>query len=194
MVGYGIGNVDLNLRAQLALLGFSERVEEDLAALLRSSQPIESETINRLADALEGKGRVVLYTKGKKASKLANMYLKRRERLRVGRAIRKEVDRGTRWDIAIAYFADELNGSDSKAEGCHTFAQRCDDWIAEHAKRTSNAYTAQELEAAFVYADITKSDPGAEIKDTLPGLAKAFEALGSLRAAADGRPRPKLKP
>jgi hypothetical protein len=54
MARYGLGNVDFNKRAQLALLGASREPARDLEQLLNSGQPIEDKTRYLLAELFAG--------------------------------------------------------------------------------------------------------------------------------------------
>lgn len=158
---YGLGQRDLNLKARLALRGMSDTIERDIVELLRSGQPIEQETRERLADALEGKqGAVKLVRKGTAGVTPLRRFRLRRSWLQVGKQIEARAERigAAR---AIEEVAQELGGKIKNLEKMRTFARRAAAFVS--AKRESgeaHGVSDAALEIRFVWSEVFANDAG----------------------------------
>jgi hypothetical protein len=179
-IGAGLNQRDLNIRAQMSIHGFSDAPVEDLVALLRSSQQIDTNTRMRLADALEGKsnGLILKVAKATGANVLRQV-LRQAARLRQGRHVQRRT-KEIGYRSAIAELAQAMAKSDKAAERCVTLANAVDSWIkrvrAEMPEYTD--YSDADLEIAFIDSGIRKRAPelsfDADLKYTIY-IVRTFE-------------------
>ena len=188
MARYGLRQVDLNLLAQLALHGLSRLPEADIVNLLRSEQPIERETRDRLADALEGgPGRLTLKAIGKQPMKVFNAFQLRRDRLATGRDVLSRIpDIG--YDEAILDGATRHPMGQKSLAAAVAFARKVEAWIQSIrlASGPSNDLSDFALEVVYLYADATERDPMSCLRPSARDLAILLEFFDERRASATG--------
>lgn len=188
MTRYGLGQVDLNLRAQLALHGLSRSPEADIVDLLRSEQPIERETRNRLADALEGgPGRLSLKATGKQSTRVFNAFHLRRDRLATGRDVLSRIpDIG--YDDAIRDGARRHAMGQKSLAAAVALARKVEAWI-QRVRLESVQYgdlSDFALEVVYLYADATERDPMSCLRPSARNFAALLEFFDELRTSASG--------
>lgn len=189
MAKYGLAQVDLNLSAQLALAGLSATPERDIAALLRSGQPIEALTRERLADALIGKAEGVKLTASHRKVHAGYRKIRRkRSDAQVGRELVSTI-KVLGYDKAIEN-ASSAKGIGVKSLEAHvTLARKIEVWIESiRSSQPSrvNGLSDAELEVAYLYADLTKQQPEECIRPTLPALVRYMDLLEQRHADARG--------
>lgn len=117
-----------NVKAMKALFGASSHPETDIAALLRSTHPIEPEVREALARALEGSGPIrfnregMSFGKGIRGRQLLDNNLAR------GRSAILRMTH-QKYDAAISETARENGVSDKTVEAHVAFARKVDAWI-----------------------------------------------------------------
>ena len=139
MAKYGLGGgKDLNLLAQLALGGLLETPERHIAALMRSSQPIELETRQSLANALEGKsngGSLELKQKGR--GKVVRRFQEFRARIKLGREVRA-LQTDLTYECAVKKVAEQSHESEKNIQRFRALSRKCDNWIDQHRNEESD--------------------------------------------------------
>jgi hypothetical protein len=157
---YGLGQIDLNLQAQLALMGLSDTPERDIAELLRSGQPIEEKTRQRLADALEGKAkRIHLKAVGLNASQSLRSLQSWRRNVQIGKAIDALIpDLG--YDAGIKHGAITYSTSEKSIVSYLAWYRKMRKWIAAIREAREHEHLSDfALEVAFLYAKATRRKP-----------------------------------
>lgn len=182
---YGLGRVDLNLLAQLALFGISETPERDVADLLRSGQPIEPQTRLLLAEALDGRSKN-FHLKFHKTESGAGYraFMLRRRRLQIGReAIALGLTQGRARAERIT--AEKYGCSTKTISATITLTRRLDAWVASVRTDSSrDQYSDTALEFAFLYADATNQHPDQALRPSAEGLAELVLHLDDFQAPA----------
>lgn len=188
MARYGLGQIDLNLRAQLALIGLSNCPEADISELFSSSQPIEPLTRKLLAEALNGSSSSLGLKASRKTAGLAvRSFLLRLNRLATGRlAIEKISQSG--YEVAIKNVADQRRISEKSVEADVTFVKKFESWVDEirSSEPKLDVLDDRALEIAYIYADVTKQDPRSAIKNSLPNFAQLIDDLEKMLSYAAG--------
>ena len=188
---YGLARIDLNLKARLALAGFSDSPERDIAELLSSPQPIEPETRRALAAALLGKGKgkssgISLQSDAKKSTKMLRSFLLKRRRITLVRPIAR-LPKGSNTKTAIQQAAASELVSDKTIEAAIAEARRLDAWIAKvKRQKRAQGFTVPMLELAYIYAAVKGQKPETYLKDTLPALAELVDHFDQLQREAGG--------
>lgn len=114
---HGLTQIDLNLKARLALGGLSDTPERDIARLLTSHQPIEPETRLALAAALLGTGHgITLQSDAKKSTKALRSFMLRRRRIALVRPIAR-LPKGSNIRSAIQRAAASYASDSGRAQG-----------------------------------------------------------------------------
>ena len=170
MAKFGLGQVDLNLLARLALSGLTENPERDIASLLRSKQPIEQFTRELLAEALDGQSnKLILKATNRAVAKGFRAYRLRLKRLSVAREVRALIPE---FGYEEAILKVSMKGmSQSQISQCYTYLKKLEHWLAEC--RAEGADQSDEaLVVAFIYADISNIPKRAAIKPSLEHLAR----------------------
>lgn len=184
---HGLGLVDLNLRAQMALAGFSRTPEADICILLRSGQPIEEATRQKLADALDGRSAsLALRARNKSPGKSIRALELRRERLKIGRAVDALVG-SLGYEAAVEKGASEYKVSEKSIIAHLAFARRVESEIGRLREATrAMDLSDYALELVILYAEATKQRPKDCLRlaaSHLPNLVASFD---DLKAAAKG--------
>lgn len=183
MVKHGLGQVDLNQRACLALAGLTENPEADIVHLLRSGQPIEPITRQLLADAVDGKSSGVGIRIARKADMSGvRSFQIRIERLRLGRLAQLRDGRSNADQAALKGIGKK------KLEACITLARGFDAWISRIRSSHSefDHLSDSDLEMAYIYADAFRHDPDNMIKGSLPLLTRLIAYWQDLKAGKKG--------
>jgi|GEM_PF-4871571 len=188
MVKYGLGQVDLNQRARLALFGLSGSPETDIADLLSSEQPIDPDLRKLLAAAFSGKPGVV----GLKATgvKRGAFYRGLRERLRmvkIGEAF--EAGRtGHGYANTVANLSKELRLSEKKIEAAITFSRKVRTWIETRKPRESDPADLDAfcLRIAYCHGHMRKADPEESVRSSLVNLASLLLEMDQAHQDASG--------
>lgn len=182
---YGLGLIDLNLLAQMALSGLSDTPERDVADLLRSGQPIEPETRRQLADALDAQTDG-FHLKFHKMDRTAGYraFALRRRRLQIGReaiALGATLGSGKAKKLTAAKYTCSI-----KTVGAHiAFARRLDAWLASvRGDPSRGPYSDFALEIVFLYADATNKRPDEALKPSAEMLARLVRRLDDHQAPA----------
>lgn len=182
---YGLGRVDLNLLAQLALYGVSDTPERDIADLLRSGQPIEPQTRMMLADAFDGRSKNchLKFHKTEHAARYRAFMLRRR-RLQIGReAIALGLTQGRA--RAEGVMAEKCGCSTKTISANITFARRLDAWVESvRSDPSRNHYSDFALELVFLYADATNKRPDEALKPSAETLAEFIRQIDDYQAPA----------
>lgn len=184
---YGLNQVDLNLRAQLAIAGFSRTPEADISALLRSGQPIEERTRLKLADALDGKVKG-FRLRGSNTAKVKGLraFQTRREWLRIGRLVGEQMPR-LKYEDAVARASAALGISVQSISAHVAFAKKVAKAIDALQQRPDAAdLDLQNIEFVVLYAFATKQKPADCLRPSAQSLGHVVEALDALKAAARG--------
>ena len=189
---YGLGQIDLNLLAQLALLGHSNTPERDIADLMRSGQPIEESTRLLLAEVLDGRGNGIQFkVRPNPRTAPVRAFELRRKRLRMGQEAielgRQRTKAEANRQIAIKYGCSEKS-----VEASSTFARRAAAWIESIRPDHAQGFTNSTLEVVFCYADATNKHPDEALKASAGDFAKLIRSFDDLQAPAlRGRRRSK---
>jgi len=177
MAKYGLGQIDLNQRACVALMGLTQDPAVDLIALLRSSQPIDPVTRLLLANTLAGKSdKVTARITRKAGSNGLQKFRKRLERLHSGRRVQRERDeRG--YTNAVGYVAENFSAGGKSIEASLTFVRKIDSWMASFrsARPDLANFTDRELETAYLYAEAFGLDPDEACNRSLPLLTRLID-------------------
>ncbi|MCJ2178472.1 hypothetical protein [Novosphingobium album (ex Hu et al. 2023)] len=186
MARSGLGQVDYNLLAQLALGGFSATPEADIAKLLRSHQPIEPRTRALLADVLEGKSKKLALKASEKAyGKVVRAFKLRRDRLKIGRDVSQRVDQIGYVD-AIEYGTELYLLGRKTVERAVTLARNVANWI-EKVKEEAGEFSCIDeftLEVVYLYADATKREPQDCLRQSSSSLAELIREFDEFEAPA----------
>lgn len=133
---------ELNRRAFLALHGFRDDWAGDLAALLRSSEPLHRAVRKAMADAIEGNkfADVRLHMTGQKPSRdIVRAISSRRDWMKIGQWIDDRIEAGAHRnaedDSAIAAAARTFNVSPEKCDKALDYYRRCREWVSQRGGR-----------------------------------------------------------
>lgn len=179
-IGAGLFPRNLNSRALVALRGLSDAPADDIVALLRSDQPIDTKIRQRLADAIEGKceGVRVRVTNPKKITFVRKL-IREFARVRQGRHVRRKIQASERESqesartAAVQDLAKTMRKSFKTAEACLTLSDQVDRWIREVRSRGDYPeHTETELTVAFLSAHIDDLPPEAGLDDSLPAYVR----------------------
>lgn len=189
MAKYGLSQVDLNLRARLALAGMSDKPERDIAALLRSSQPIEKRTRECLAEAFEGGAAgLALKATNKKAGLTTRRFRKHIADLRAGRkAIEAQGQLG--YAGGIEKIVGKMGISPKSVEKYVALAHKVDAWVRSTTESDLGQYehlSKEELEIAYLYAVVTNQKPDDCVRPGLPALVSILNEWDRLHDDARG--------
>lgn len=184
---HGLTQIDLNLKARLALGGLSDTPERDIARLLTSHQPIEPETRLALAAALLGTGHgITLQSDAKKSTKALRSFMLRRRRIALVRPIAR-LPKGSNIRSAIQRAAASALVGEKTIEAAVTEARRIDAWIAKvKGQKRARGLTVEMLELAYIYAAVKRQRPEKLLNDTLPTLAELVGYFDQLHQQAEG--------
>lgn len=181
MAKYGLGRSDLNLRARLAIRGLTDTPERDIAALLRSGQPIEPETSHLLAGAFEGRLKsITIKLEGRNRSRLHRSFRIRLKRLEIGREVKALVEdplveERLSYDDGVKKVAAG-GTSEATVEAAYTFLNKRDAWVTS-SREAGSQHTDFELTVAFIYSDLKGIRPEEAIKPSLSTLAALLEEV-----------------
>jgi hypothetical protein len=189
MARYGLGHVDLNLRAQLALRGLTDNPTADIARLLASIQPIEPESRVLLAAALKAKPGPTIHLRAtaSKHHKALNSFRKRLVRLWMGREGLKLIQ-SLGYNKAVCALAVEHSVSDKTVIASIALARRLAQRIERMRKTRPDVahLTDRELEIAYLHGNATRRDPLLSIRPSLPDLAQLIDEYERLLQASAG--------
>jgi len=161
MARHGLGQTDINLRARLALAGFSLTPEADIAALLTSGQPLEQTTLQQLALAIQGKSKNLNFRKyGGSGGKKVQAFLRRSKRLEIGRKVEEsKLEPGNHDPVEVVM--KKMNVGKKYAEAQATFYRKFESWkFSVREGRPEFAHlTDLQFEVGFLYAQISGEDP-----------------------------------
>lgn len=178
-IGSGLLPKDLNLRAQVALKGLSDAPVDDIVALLRSDEPIDTKTRVMLANALEGNttGANFRVTNSDR-TKFLRQLLRQIAHVRHGRWARRFIDR-PRCAPAIDKLAKTMRKSAKAAEKCVTDSRKVDAWIAAARETFPEAaeFDDLELELAYAIAGIDKVRPETRLDETLKLISYVIRSI-----------------
>jgi hypothetical protein len=179
---YGIGGIDHNLRAQIALMGLSEAPEIDIAELFESGHPIEPETRSQLAAALRGANETAsLQLRARPAAKMVRKLRLRLKSIAIGRlVITRSAESG--YGKAIQSVSIDAGTGTKSVESAHTLAMKAADWTRE--ARSTQPHLASvsddDLDAAFAIGLALGFAP-----EKVPHrLARAWQFAGAIRQLA----------
>jgi hypothetical protein len=178
---YGLGQVDLNLLAQLSLAGLIDEPGRHLSNLLRSKQPIEARTREVLADALDGRiAGSKLTVRHTRHSRLVRKFRSERHQIEVGRLVAATMtEPGMNYNNAVAKVAGLYRRSEAWVKAGHTKANKLAGWI-EKCRNQGLNHTDAALEMAFVYSRLRGVDPADSLKpkvETLVDIITQFERI-----------------
>ncbi|WP_394730606.1 hypothetical protein [Altererythrobacter sp. GH1-8] len=184
---YGLGLVDLNFIARMALLGFSENPARDIARLLESQYPIEFETRIALAKALRGSAGngVRLHVQGQGKSAFYRRLRNLKAKLIEGRAADAVIGK-LGYEKAVRASADVHNRSEKTIESAITVSRELEAWIQSCREKGSN-HSDGALEIAFLYAKLTESEPQSWLKRSIEDLAFLIADTEIALKRAEGR-------
>lgn len=178
MAKQGLGQVDLNVRARLAIMGMSEDPARDLGVLFSSGQPIEASTRELLTDLFGGRAlgtELVLKNTGSAA-----VYRRVRKRLVMTAAVGTicKLDQHGEKTKAKEQLASHFGCSLKTIERYLTLKQKADRWASHRMGHRNNPVgtTTWHLFVAFLYADATKQQPHCVVKSSLPSLCAMLES------------------
>ena len=185
MKSRGLGSVDLNLRAQHALMGFSHSPDKDITDLLRSDEPIEPLTRRMLANAFgerdEGFHYRAFGQEGTAILRSMHLYL---GRIKVGRTIVSEKKQSTDISRVEADWTQRLGLSLKSVQKFCALANKVDNWISKRQPKSTDPADLDHfhLTVACCYA-ITKNggewkgtaSPEKLIKKSLPLVCRLLE-------------------
>jgi hypothetical protein len=191
----GIGSAhlefDLNLRAQAALFGLSRAPVEDILALLRSPQPIHSDTRHMLVMALEGDRNFLQVKLAPPQGHRIRKLVRRLSMFRNGQHANQRAKVLGR-PSAIAELAAEMGKGLKAAEACMTYANVITAWASDYS--CSNALPEgvgeEDLTIAYLYAHAFGLPFEAAVGPNLPSLRKIvnqFELMQARALPADQR-------
>lgn len=183
----GLAQIDLNLKARLALLGLSDTPERDIAELMASNQPIELETRQGMAAALLGKDHGMgLRLESKKSTLMLRRFLVKRKRLALGRAVEQQIaELGYNTAIEKAMALQQLGRK--TVEALVTESRRADAWIARLKRQNrTEGFTVETLELAYLYAALTKQKPEQFLIATLSAFSELVDRLDDLQTQVGG--------
>lgn len=187
--GLGPRTKDLNLLARFAIAGFLDEPERHLAALMRSSEPIDGETRAKIADALEGRhaaGQLKFQDRCK--GQVLRRFRKIRSDIQIGREVR-ELQNDLNYKDAteeVSKRRGERRGAKT-IEKCVTLSHKLDKWI-EKARAEGFLYSNLALECAFVYQIVGQNDPDNPIKPSFETLANMIATIDGLENYSRGKP------
>lgn len=171
---------DLNARAQIALWGLSDDALGDIAALLRSDQPISEKTRTKLADAMEGIGDGVhLRLKASPRHKRAKIFLRKLTQLRQGQwADRRAKQVG--YAEATRELAEKAGKSEKAAESSIALARKVNEWLdlVLEQEPIGDWNRRYELQIEWLAASMDKREPQTSVSDWVLAavqLAHVFE-------------------
>ena len=178
-VGSGLIPRDLNKRVRSRLSGLSDTPEEDIVALLESTEPLESGTRLMLADAICGRSTgIAMAIRNATTSSKARQLFRNLARLQHGKQAEHWI-KELGYDDAVEELARAMGKDTSSAKNCITLARAVSRWIVtvrenmpEHSCLGDHA-----LELAFIYAKVQKVSPEEAIKPSLPYLSKLILGL-----------------
>ncbi len=178
MAKHGLGQVDLNKRAQLAILGRSEDPARDIEALLSSGQPIETRTRVLLTELFGGRNfgtELIL-----KNTQSAGVYRRVRKRLVMTAAVRPISTSNQHGEKTKAkeQLASHYGCSFKTIEKYLALRKKSESWARRRLDHPDNpaGTTEWHLFVAFLYADATKQQPHCVVKPSLPSLCAMLES------------------
>ena len=188
MAKYGLGQVDLNLLAQMGLAGLTAEPEHHLSRLLRSGQPIEEQTRIALADALDGRpggSKLKLSQTGQHA--FVRSFRKLRQQIEIGRRVEASMD-GLAYADAIEKVTQSCRYGDKSVERFYTMAKDCALWIGE-CRKQGLEHTDEAFDVAFIYSKLKKIDRKNALKPSVELFAEIFDAFECMLVDAEGARR-----
>lgn len=170
----------------MSLAGLIDEPARHLSNLLRSGQPIEARTRQKLADLLDGRASAVrLQISLTRENKVVRAFRKARRDLQIGRRVAEMMNDKKSYAGAISEVARTSNLGEKSVQRCYTEMQKFNHWSA-NCRASGLDFSDLALEAAFAYSKAKSIKPAEAIKPLIEQLGRLAELFESILADAEG--------